>query len=82
MSCVLSSCEDLLPLDVSHALMEVMCEQLQNVLHAFHQQQKAERGTAERKELDASSKSSNLVGMKNLTILNATKIQVLSMQCN
>uniref|UniRef100_A0A7N8XV71 HECT-type E3 ubiquitin transferase n=1 Tax=Mastacembelus armatus TaxID=205130 RepID=A0A7N8XV71_9TELE len=34
-----SSCEDSLPIDVSHALMEVMCEQLQNVLHAFHQQQ-------------------------------------------
>lgn len=69
MSCVVSSCEDLLPIDVSHALMEVMCEQLQNVLHAFHQQQ-----TAERKDLDAGSKSAKLVGMKykNYSILNTT----------
>ncbi|XP_026209987.1 probable E3 ubiquitin-protein ligase HERC1 isoform X7 [Anabas testudineus] len=49
-----SSCEDLLPIDVSHSLMEVMCEQLQNVLHAFHQKQRAERDIAERKDLDSS----------------------------
>uniref|UniRef100_A0A8C9YIS1 HECT-type E3 ubiquitin transferase n=1 Tax=Sander lucioperca TaxID=283035 RepID=A0A8C9YIS1_SANLU len=47
---------DLLPMDVSHALMEVMCEQLQNILYTFHQQQTAERGTAERTDLDSSSK--------------------------
>uniref|UniRef100_A0A7N6A8Y1 HECT-type E3 ubiquitin transferase n=1 Tax=Anabas testudineus TaxID=64144 RepID=A0A7N6A8Y1_ANATE len=47
---------DLLPIDVSHSLMEVMCEQLQNVLHAFHQKQRAERDIAERKDLDSSSK--------------------------
>lgn len=57
-----SSCEDLLPLDVSHALMEVMCEQLQNTLHAFHQLQKAERCTAERPDLDTSSRNSKING--------------------
>nr|XP_015798394.2 probable E3 ubiquitin-protein ligase HERC1 isoform X1 [Nothobranchius furzeri] len=49
-----SSCEDFLPLDVSHALMEVMCEQLQNVLHKFHQQQIAERA-----DVDGTNKSTN-----------------------
>lgn len=73
MSCfVLSSCEDLLPIDVSHSLMEVMCEQLQNVLHAFHQKQRAERDIAERKDLDSSSKSTNPVGMENKGPLNIT----------
>ncbi|XP_076014530.1 putative E3 ubiquitin-protein ligase HERC1 isoform X2 [Genypterus blacodes] len=58
-----SSCEDTLPVDVSHALMEVMCVQLQNILHTFHQQQAAERGTAEQTDLDSSRKSTNLVGV-------------------
>uniref|UniRef100_A0A3P8TK46 Uncharacterized protein n=1 Tax=Amphiprion percula TaxID=161767 RepID=A0A3P8TK46_AMPPE len=49
-----------LPVDVSHALMEVMCEQLQNILYNFHQQQIAERGTAERTDLESNSKSTNL----------------------
>ncbi len=63
--CAFSSCEDLLPVDISHALMEVMCEQLQNVLYTFHQQQ-----TAERTDLDSSSKSTNLIGVANLVKLN------------
>lgn len=58
-----SSCEDLLPLDVSCALMEVMCEQLQNILRAFHQLQTAERCTAERKDLDASSRTTKINGV-------------------
>ncbi|KAM9794366.1 putative E3 ubiquitin-protein ligase HERC1 isoform 3-T6 [Syngnathus typhle] len=41
-----SSCEDLLPLEISQSLMEVMCQHLQNVLHAFHQQQAAEIAAA------------------------------------
>lgn len=41
-------------MDVSHALMEVMCEQLQSVLHTFHQQQAAEKATAQETELDSS----------------------------
>ncbi|XP_028274446.1 probable E3 ubiquitin-protein ligase HERC1 isoform X2 [Parambassis ranga] len=57
-----SSCEDLLPMDVSHALMEVMCEQLQNILHNFQQQQIAERGTAEGAGLESSNKSTNQAG--------------------
>lgn len=58
-----SSWEDLLPLDVSHALMEVMCEQLQNTLHAFHQLQTAEKCTSERTDLDASSRISKINGV-------------------
>uniref|UniRef100_A0A4W6C7G9 HECT-type E3 ubiquitin transferase n=1 Tax=Lates calcarifer TaxID=8187 RepID=A0A4W6C7G9_LATCA len=59
---------DSLPIDVSHALMEVMCEQLQNVLHTFHLQQTAERGIAERTDLDSNNKSANLVGVANLAL--------------
>ncbi|KAM9735317.1 putative E3 ubiquitin-protein ligase HERC1 isoform 5-T6 [Menidia menidia] len=56
-----SSCEDLLPLDVSLALMEVMCDQLQNILHKFHQQQIAERET-EKADLETNkTESSNVV---------------------
>ncbi|XP_026209986.1 probable E3 ubiquitin-protein ligase HERC1 isoform X6 [Anabas testudineus] len=66
-----SSCEDLLPIDVSHSLMEVMCEQLQNVLHAFHQKQRAERDIAERKDLDSSSKSTNPVGVEKSKVVES-----------
>ncbi|XP_056259323.1 probable E3 ubiquitin-protein ligase HERC1 isoform X5 [Seriola aureovittata] len=66
-----SSCEDSLPIDVSHALMDVMCEQLQNVLHTFHQQQTAERGTAERTDLDSNSKSANLVGVESSKVVES-----------
>ncbi|XP_034457870.1 probable E3 ubiquitin-protein ligase HERC1 isoform X1 [Hippoglossus hippoglossus] len=66
-----SSCEDSLPLDVSQALMEVMCEQLQNVLHAFHQQQTAERGAAERTDPDSSSKTANLVGKESSKVVES-----------
>lgn len=51
-------------MDVSHALMEVMCEQLQNILHNFQQQQIAERGTAE--GLESSNKSTNQAGVAYL----------------
>ncbi|XP_026152678.1 probable E3 ubiquitin-protein ligase HERC1 isoform X2 [Mastacembelus armatus] len=66
-----SSCEDSLPIDVSHALMEVMCEQLQNVLHAFHQQQTAERGTAEGTDLGSSSKSADLIGVESSKVIES-----------
>ncbi|XP_022618571.1 probable E3 ubiquitin-protein ligase HERC1 [Seriola dumerili] len=66
-----SSCEDSLPIDVSHALMDVMCEQLQNVLHTFHQQQTAERGAAERTDLDSNSKSANLVGVESSKVVES-----------
>ncbi|XP_038590221.1 probable E3 ubiquitin-protein ligase HERC1 isoform X8 [Micropterus salmoides] len=66
-----SSCEDLLPLDVSYALMEVMCEQLQNVLYTFHQQQTAERGTAEKTDLDSCSKSTNLLGVESSKVVES-----------
>ncbi|XP_054612956.1 probable E3 ubiquitin-protein ligase HERC1 isoform X1 [Dunckerocampus dactyliophorus] len=61
-----SCCEELLPLEVSHALMEVMCEQLQNILRTFQQQQAAERGAAERtvedsKSLNGSESSSRVL---------------------
>lgn len=65
LSCVLSSCEDLLPMDVSHALMEVLREQLQNILYTFQQQQTAERLTAEGADLDFCSKSAKPIGALN-----------------
>uniref|UniRef100_A0A3Q0SN29 Uncharacterized protein n=1 Tax=Amphilophus citrinellus TaxID=61819 RepID=A0A3Q0SN29_AMPCI len=52
---------DFLPIDVSQALMEVMCEHLQNILHNFHQQQMAEMGTAEKTHVDSYSESSRVV---------------------
>ncbi|XP_037548156.1 probable E3 ubiquitin-protein ligase HERC1 [Nematolebias whitei] len=55
-----SSCDDFLPLDISHNLMEVMCEHLQNILQKFHQHHTAEGLTAERADLDANSRSTNL----------------------
>ncbi|XP_047185393.1 probable E3 ubiquitin-protein ligase HERC1 isoform X3 [Scophthalmus maximus] len=66
-----SSCEDSLPADVSHALMEVMCEQLHNVLQTFHQQQTAERGTAERADLDSNGKSGCLVGAESSEVVES-----------
>ncbi|XP_029371513.1 probable E3 ubiquitin-protein ligase HERC1 isoform X2 [Echeneis naucrates] len=66
-----SSCEDSLPLDVSFALMDVMSQQLQNVLHAFHQQQTAERGTAEKTDLDSNSRSANLVGVESSKVVES-----------
>uniref|UniRef100_A0A8C7YQF4 E3 ubiquitin-protein ligase HERC1 n=1 Tax=Oryzias sinensis TaxID=183150 RepID=A0A8C7YQF4_9TELE len=38
---------DLLPLEISQALMEIMCQHLQNILHSFHQQQTSEKGEAD-----------------------------------
>ncbi|XP_063334410.1 probable E3 ubiquitin-protein ligase HERC1 isoform X1 [Pelmatolapia mariae] len=63
-----SSCEDLLPIDVSQALMEVMCEQLQNILYNFHQQQIAEMGTAEKTDVDSYT---NLVGAENSKVVES-----------
>ncbi|KAF7696652.1 hypothetical protein HF521_005070 [Silurus meridionalis] len=40
-----SSCEGSLPLDVSQALLDVMCEQLQGLLHTYHQQEALESST-------------------------------------
>uniref|UniRef100_A0A9J8ANE0 HECT-type E3 ubiquitin transferase n=1 Tax=Cyprinus carpio carpio TaxID=630221 RepID=A0A9J8ANE0_CYPCA len=42
-----SSCEEALPLEVSQALMEVMNEQLQGLLHAIQQQEVLERDSTE-----------------------------------
>ncbi|XP_030623810.1 probable E3 ubiquitin-protein ligase HERC1 [Chanos chanos] len=47
-----SSCEDSLPLDVSEALMDVMCEQLQGLLHTVHQQEAVESNAADDTEHD------------------------------
>ncbi|XP_033952277.1 probable E3 ubiquitin-protein ligase HERC1 isoform X3 [Pseudochaenichthys georgianus] len=64
-----SSCEEMLPMDVSVALMEVMCEQLQNILSTFHQQQMAERGTAEKN--DSSSKSAHPIGVESSKVVES-----------
>ncbi|XP_052393189.1 probable E3 ubiquitin-protein ligase HERC1 isoform X2 [Carassius gibelio] len=42
-----SSCEEALPLEVSQALMDVMSEQLQGLLHAVQQQEVLERDSTE-----------------------------------
>lgn len=51
-----SSCEESLPIDISFALMEVMCEHLQNILSTFQHHQAAEKGSTERVDLDYSGK--------------------------
>uniref|UniRef100_A0A3B3XNW8 Uncharacterized protein n=1 Tax=Poecilia mexicana TaxID=48701 RepID=A0A3B3XNW8_9TELE len=55
---------DSLPLEVSHALMEVMCEQLLNILQNLHQQQTAERLAA---DLDSNSRSTKLGEHRQIT---------------
>lgn len=52
----------MLPLDVSCALMAVMCEQLQSILHTFLQLQAAERETTEKVASDSTSKATKLMG--------------------
>ncbi|XP_041825741.1 probable E3 ubiquitin-protein ligase HERC1 isoform X2 [Melanotaenia boesemani] len=61
-----SSCEDLLPIDVSYSLMEVMCGHLQNILHKFHQQQMAEKESMDRANLDATCKSTSIPENSNV----------------
>lgn len=68
-SCSLSSCEDLLPLEISQALMEVMCQHLQNILRSFHQQQTSERGETEETDVHVDIKSSNTLGVLHLNVL-------------
>ncbi|KAJ8286644.1 hypothetical protein GJAV_G00041500 [Gymnothorax javanicus] len=53
-----SSCEDSLPLDVLQALMDVMCEQLQGLLHLAHQQEALESGAADFTEHGTCAKKS------------------------
>lgn len=43
--------------------MEVMCEQLQNILYTFQQQQAVEKETTDRAHVDCSEKSANLNGV-------------------
>ncbi|CAB1352023.1 unnamed protein product [Coregonus sp. 'balchen'] len=59
-----SSCEDSLPLDVSQALMDVMCEQLQSLLHMVHQQEALENRSAEEADQDTSTKRIRIEGME------------------
>ncbi|KAM8827696.1 putative E3 ubiquitin-protein ligase HERC1 isoform 4-T4 [Spinachia spinachia] len=66
-----SSCEDLLPMDVSHALMEVLWEQLQNILYTFHQQQTIEGGTAEGADLDSCNKSTKPIGVESSKVVES-----------
>lgn len=53
-----SSCEDALPLEVSQALMDVMSEQLQGLLHAVHQQEAPERESSENVQEETSKQES------------------------
>ncbi|KTG13251.1 hypothetical protein cypCar_00022227 [Cyprinus carpio] len=53
-----SSCEEALPLEVSQALMDVMSEQLQGLLHAVHQQEVLERDSTENIQEETSKQES------------------------
>ncbi|XP_016106101.1 probable E3 ubiquitin-protein ligase HERC1 [Sinocyclocheilus grahami] len=53
-----SSCEEALPLEVSQALMDVMSEQLQGLLHAVHQQEVLERDSTEHIQEETSKQES------------------------
>ncbi|XP_036385733.1 probable E3 ubiquitin-protein ligase HERC1 isoform X2 [Megalops cyprinoides] len=53
-----SACEDALPLDVLQALMDVMCEQLQGLLHIVHQQEALESSAADIADHGAGGKKS------------------------
>ncbi|KAK2872403.1 hypothetical protein Q8A67_022300 [Cirrhinus molitorella] len=53
-----SSCEEALPLEVSQALMDVMSEQLQGLLHAVHQQEVLERDSTEHIQDETSKQES------------------------
>ncbi|KAM6984699.1 putative E3 ubiquitin-protein ligase HERC1 [Aplochiton taeniatus] len=59
-----SSCEEDLPLEVSQALMDVMCEQLQSLLHTVSQQEALERVGAQELELEVVAKRPKLDGME------------------
>ncbi|KAJ7986812.1 hypothetical protein DPEC_G00332260 [Dallia pectoralis] len=59
-----SLCEDSLPLDVSQALMDVMSEQLQSLLHMVHQQEALEKSEAEETDQDTFTKSTRIEGME------------------
>ncbi|XP_072518712.1 probable E3 ubiquitin-protein ligase HERC1 isoform X2 [Salminus brasiliensis] len=52
-----SSCEGALPIDVSQALMDVMCEQLQGLLHTLHQQEAVESSAEHDSELGPNVKT-------------------------
>lgn len=58
--CFFSSCEETLPLDVSQALMDVMSEQLQGLLHAVHQQEVLEKDSTEHQEETTKQESESL----------------------
>ncbi|XP_028317880.1 probable E3 ubiquitin-protein ligase HERC1 [Gouania willdenowi] len=66
-----STCEDSLPIDVSQALMEVLCEQLQNILFTFQQQQFAERGMSAKSNPDSGSKHTCLVGVESSKVVES-----------
>lgn len=72
--CALSSCEDMLPLDVSCALMAVMCEQLQSILNTFLQLQAAKRETTEKVASDSTSKATNLMGFSGTVFFLSLKL--------
>ncbi|TSK72182.1 putative E3 ubiquitin-protein ligase HERC1 [Bagarius yarrelli] len=57
-----SSCEGCLPLDVSQGLMDVMCEQLQSLVHTYHQQEALESSMQWEVELDFPSMTAEQEG--------------------
>ncbi|XP_078812489.1 putative E3 ubiquitin-protein ligase HERC1 isoform X5 [Oryzias latipes] len=65
-----SSCEDLLPLEISQALMEIMCQHLQNILHSFHQQQTSEKGEADGTDVHV-NRSTHILGAESSKVVES-----------
>ncbi|KAK7896525.1 hypothetical protein WMY93_021850 [Mugilogobius chulae] len=66
-----SSCEESLPIEISIELMEVMCEQLQNILFTFQQLQAIEKGTADRQDLNSCVFGAETIGNKNSKVVES-----------
>ncbi|KAI4901439.1 hypothetical protein NFI96_014722 [Prochilodus magdalenae] len=66
-----SSCEGALPLDVSQALMDVMCEQLQALLLSLHQQEALENSAEYDLDLDPNTK---IAKQESAEVLRSSKV--------
>uniref|UniRef100_A0A8C7YP15 HECT-type E3 ubiquitin transferase n=1 Tax=Oryzias sinensis TaxID=183150 RepID=A0A8C7YP15_9TELE len=61
---------DLLPLEISQALMEIMCQHLQNILHSFHQQQTSEKGEADGTDVHV-NRSTHILGAESSKVVES-----------
>uniref|UniRef100_A0A8C2HR54 E3 ubiquitin-protein ligase HERC1 n=1 Tax=Cyprinus carpio TaxID=7962 RepID=A0A8C2HR54_CYPCA len=69
-----SSCEEALPLEVSQALMDVMSEQLQGLLHAVHQQEVLERDSTENIQEETSKQESQSLQHKSADAVRSSRL--------